>query len=165
MLGLPPAAGRLPARVLRLEISTRVSRRRIPFSIRLVLAIPRASRSATPQIAIRTTKTKTASTSHQRSLWLRSSSTKPTSRVPTRTQFEGHGTHTAGIAAGVTGKTAVVNGVNIDDMSGIAPGAWLGNYNVFPGQLMRAAMARAVRTSSTQLTPRSRTVWTFLICR
>ena len=45
---------------------------------------------------------------------------------------EGHGTHTAGIAAGVTGKTAVVNGVNINDMSGIAPGAWLGNYNVFP---------------------------------
>ena len=48
---------------------------------------------------------------------------------------EGHGTHTAGIAAGVTGKTAVVNGVNIDDMSGIAPGAWLGNYNVFPDQV------------------------------
>jgi minor extracellular serine protease Vpr len=45
---------------------------------------------------------------------------------------EGHGTHTAGIAAGVTGKTAVVNGVPINDMSGIAPGAWLGNYNVFP---------------------------------
>lgn len=45
---------------------------------------------------------------------------------------EGHGTHTAGIAAGVTGKTAVVNGVNVNDMSGIAPGAWLGNYNVFP---------------------------------
>ena len=34
--------------------------------------------------------------------------------------------------AGVTGKTAVVNGVEIDDVSGIAPGAWLGNYNVFP---------------------------------
>ena len=48
---------------------------------------------------------------------------------------EGHGTHTAGIAAGVTGKTAVVNGVNINDMSGIAPGAWLGNYNVFPDQV------------------------------
>src|SRR5437763_5673350 len=30
-----------------------------------------------------------------------------------------HGTHTAGIAAGVTGKIAVVNGVAIDDMSGI----------------------------------------------
>jgi subtilisin family serine protease len=45
---------------------------------------------------------------------------------------EGHGTHTAGIAAGVTGQTAVVNGVSIGDMSGIAPGAWLGNYNVFP---------------------------------
>src|SRR5215471_1151942 len=48
------------------------------------------------------------------------------------TAVEGHGTHTAGIAAGVTGKTAVVNGVSIGDMSGIAPGAWLGNYNVFP---------------------------------
>src|SRR6266496_501566 len=43
-----------------------------------------------------------------------------------------HGTHTAGIAAGVTGKIATVEGVNINDMSGIAPGAWLGNYNVFP---------------------------------
>jgi subtilisin family serine protease len=51
------------------------------------------------------------------------------------TAVEGHGTHTAGIAAGVTGKTAVVNGVNINDMSGIAPGAWLGNYNVFPDQV------------------------------
>ena len=49
-----------------------------------------------------------------------------------------HGSHTAGIAAGVTGKTAVVNGVNIDDMSGIAPGAWLGNYNVFPGDILSA---------------------------
>jgi len=38
----------------------------------------------------------------------------------------------------VTGKTAVVNGVSIDDMSGIAPGAWLGNYNVFPGDLLSA---------------------------
>jgi minor extracellular serine protease Vpr len=49
-----------------------------------------------------------------------------------------HGTHTAGIAAGVTGKTAVVNGVSINDMSGIAPGAWLGNYNVFPGDVTDA---------------------------
>jgi subtilisin family serine protease len=46
-----------------------------------------------------------------------------------------HGTHVAGIAAGVTGKTATVEGVEIDDMSGIAPGAWLGNYNVFPGDV------------------------------
>jgi minor extracellular serine protease Vpr len=38
----------------------------------------------------------------------------------------------------VTGKTAVVNGVEIDDMSGIAPGAWLGNYNVFPGGVLDA---------------------------
>src|SRR5437870_661795 len=49
-----------------------------------------------------------------------------------------HGTHTAGIAAGVTGHDAVVNGVTIDDMSGIAPGAWLGNYNVCPGNVLNA---------------------------
>src|SRR5437763_736030 len=52
--------------------------------------------------------------------------------------IQDHGTHTAGIAAGVTGKTAVSNGVMIDDMSGIAPGAWLGNYNVFPGAVLDA---------------------------
>jgi minor extracellular serine protease Vpr len=52
--------------------------------------------------------------------------------------IQDHGTHTAGIAAGVTGKTAVVNGVSIDDMSGIAPGAFLGNYNVFPGNVVNA---------------------------
>src|SRR5207253_4494358 len=49
-----------------------------------------------------------------------------------------HGTHTAGIAAGVTGKTAVVNSVSISDLSGIAPGAFLGNYNVFPGGVLNA---------------------------
>src|SRR5438445_2595195 len=49
-----------------------------------------------------------------------------------------HGSHTAGIAAGVTGKTAVVQGVSITEMSGIAPGAWLGNYNVFPGNVANA---------------------------
>jgi minor extracellular serine protease Vpr len=52
--------------------------------------------------------------------------------------IQDHGTHTAGIAAGVTGKTAVSSGVSIDDMSGIAPGAWLGNYNVFPGDVANA---------------------------
>ena len=52
--------------------------------------------------------------------------------------IQDHGSHTAGIAAGVTGQTAVVNGVSIDDMSGIAPGAWLGNYNVFPGDVLNA---------------------------
>jgi minor extracellular serine protease Vpr len=52
--------------------------------------------------------------------------------------IQDHGSHTAGIAAGVTGKTAVVNGVSISDMSGIAPGAWLGNYNVFPGGVLNA---------------------------
>ena len=49
-----------------------------------------------------------------------------------------HGTHTAGIAAGVTRKTAIVHGVPISDLSGIAPGAWLGNYNVFPGGVVNA---------------------------
>ncbi len=52
--------------------------------------------------------------------------------------IQDHGSHTAGIAAGVTGKTAVVNGVSVGDMSGIAPGAWLGNYNVFPGDVLNA---------------------------
>src|SRR5438552_5537538 len=52
--------------------------------------------------------------------------------------IQDHGTHTAGDAAGVTGKTAVVNGVSIDDISGIAPGAFLGNYNVFPGEVLNA---------------------------
>jgi subtilisin family serine protease len=49
--------------------------------------------------------------------------------------IQDHGTHTAGIAAGIYDPSlnAVVNGVSIDDMSGIAPGAYLGNYNVFPG--------------------------------
>ncbi len=52
--------------------------------------------------------------------------------------IQDHGTHTAGDAAGVTGKTAVVSGVSIDDMSGIAPGAFLGNYNVFPDDVLNA---------------------------
>jgi minor extracellular serine protease Vpr len=52
--------------------------------------------------------------------------------------IQDHGTHTAGIAAGVTGKTAIVEGVSINDMSGIAPGAFLGNYNVFPGFVLNA---------------------------
>jgi len=54
--------------------------------------------------------------------------------------IQDHGTHTAGIAAGIYDPTlnAVVNGVSIDDMSGIAPSAWLGNYNVFPGDVTDA---------------------------
>jgi minor extracellular serine protease Vpr len=52
--------------------------------------------------------------------------------------IQDHGSHVAGDASGVTGKTAVVNDVSIDDMSGIAPGAWLGNYNVFPGDVVSA---------------------------
>jgi minor extracellular serine protease Vpr len=52
--------------------------------------------------------------------------------------IQDHGSHVAGDASGVTGQTAVVNGVNIDDMSGMAPGAWLGNYNVFPGTVDNA---------------------------
>ena len=51
---------------------------------------------------------------------------------------EDHGTHVAGTVAGVTGKTATVNGVAIGDLSGVAPGAWLGNYNVFPGDVASA---------------------------
>ncbi len=49
-----------------------------------------------------------------------------------------HGTHVGGTVAGVVGKTAVVEGVSIPGMSGVAPGAWLGNYNVFPGEVENA---------------------------
>jgi minor extracellular serine protease Vpr len=54
--------------------------------------------------------------------------------------IQDHGTHTAGIAAGIydPALNAVVHDVNIDDMSGIAPGAYLGNYNVFPGGVLDA---------------------------
>src|SRR5437660_3885574 len=54
--------------------------------------------------------------------------------------IQDHGTHTAGIAAGIFNPSlnAVVHGVMIDGMSGIAPGAWLGNYNVFPGGVLNA---------------------------
>jgi subtilisin family serine protease len=54
--------------------------------------------------------------------------------------IQDHGSHTAGIAAGIYNPSlnAVVNGVSINDMSGIAPGAWLGNYNVFPGNVVNA---------------------------
>jgi subtilisin family serine protease len=54
--------------------------------------------------------------------------------------IQDHGTHTAGIAAGIYNPSlnAVVSGVLINDMSGIAPGAWLGNYNVFPGNVLNA---------------------------
>jgi subtilisin family serine protease len=54
--------------------------------------------------------------------------------------IQDHGSHTAGIAAGIFNPSlnAVVNGVLINDMSGIAPGAWLGNYNVFPGNVVNA---------------------------
>jgi subtilisin family serine protease len=54
--------------------------------------------------------------------------------------IQDHGSHTAGIAAGIFNPSlnAVVNGVSIGDMSGMAPGAFLGNYNVFPGGVLNA---------------------------
>jgi minor extracellular serine protease Vpr len=54
--------------------------------------------------------------------------------------IQDHGTHTAGIAAGIFNPSlhAVVDGVSIGDMSGMAPGAFLGNYNVFPGDVLNA---------------------------
>jgi minor extracellular serine protease Vpr len=54
--------------------------------------------------------------------------------------IQDHGTHTAGIAAGIYNPSlnAVVDGVLINGMSGIAPGAWLGNYNVFPDGVLDA---------------------------
>lgn len=49
-----------------------------------------------------------------------------------------HGTHVAGTAACNFDTPAPVNGVTTYNMSGVAPRALLGNYNVFPGQLGNA---------------------------
>ncbi len=48
--------------------------------------------------------------------------------------WSNHGTHVAGTAAGVNGATATIAGVKIHGLSGIAPKAFLGNYNVFPSK-------------------------------
>jgi subtilisin family serine protease len=68
----------------------------------------------------------------------------------TLTSFDGHaaqehGTHVSGIAAGVANTCAPF--VPACNLSGIAPKAYLGNYNVFPGNVLNAAshdIAKAV---------------------
>jgi len=68
----------------------------------------------------------------------------------TRTNFDGHaaqehGTHVSGIAAGVANTCAPF--VPACNLSGIAPKAYLGNYNVFPGNVLDASshdIAKAV---------------------
>jgi len=52
--------------------------------------------------------------------------------------LQDHGTHVAGTVACNFGTPAPVNGVTTYDMSGVAPRALLGNYNVFPGALDNA---------------------------
>lgn len=47
-----------------------------------------------------------------------------------------HGSHVSGIAAGVANTCAPLVGCTL---SGIAPKAWLGNYNVFPGNVTDAS--------------------------
>jgi subtilisin family serine protease len=52
------------------------------------------------------------------------------------TAVQDHGTHVAGTVACNVGTTAVVDGVTIPHtISGVAPAALLGNYNVFPGTI------------------------------
>lgn len=45
--------------------------------------------------------------------------------------IDSHGTHVAGTIAGRAGTAAP----SASGLSGVAPGAWLGNYNVFPGNV------------------------------
>lgn len=52
--------------------------------------------------------------------------------------IQDHGTHVAGTTACNYGTPAPVKGVTTYDMSGVAPRALLGNYNVFPGELGNA---------------------------
>ena len=138
-----PVADLLPARGLRLGTSTRELMRRIRSSIRLALAILQASPSAMQSIAIRTTKTKIAEYVSPKVIVFYGLGGLDAQAI------QDHGSHTAGIAAGVTGKTAVVNGVSIGDMSGMAPGAWLGNYNVFPGDVLNARSRDILRAVDT----------------
>jgi minor extracellular serine protease Vpr len=53
-----------------------------------------------------------------------------------------HGTHVSGTVScdwGLTHSSTLVNGVSVPyGVQGVAPGAWLGNYNVFPGDVTDA---------------------------
>lgn len=51
----------------------------------------------------------------------------------TAQDFNGHGTHVSGTVAGVHGTSAPLIGA--ETVSGVAPKAYLGNYNVFPGTI------------------------------
>jgi minor extracellular serine protease Vpr len=63
---------------------------------------------------------------------------KTPSQKYTPEALQEHGTHVAGTAACNENTPAPVDGVTTYDMSGVAPRALLGNYNVFPGQVDNA---------------------------
>jgi len=66
--------------------------------------------------------------------------------------LQDHGTHVSGTIAGVNGTTAPANGKfpAVTGLTGVAPKAFLGNYNVFPGQIGNATshdIAQAIEDS------------------
>jgi minor extracellular serine protease Vpr len=63
---------------------------------------------------------------------------KTPSQKYTPEALQEHGTHVAGTAACNENTPAPVDGVTTYNMSGVAPHALLGNYNVFPGQVTNA---------------------------
>lgn len=64
---------------------------------------------------------------------------KAVSRGYTAEAIQEHGTHVAGTVACNYLTPATVDGVDIPyDMSGVAPRALLGNYNIFPGDVLNA---------------------------
>ena len=63
---------------------------------------------------------------------------KTPSQKYTPEALQDHGTHVAGTAACNENTPAPVDGVTTYNMSGVAPRALLGNYNVFPGQVGNA---------------------------
>jgi subtilisin family serine protease len=67
---------------------------------------------------------------------------KTPSRDFTPLAVQSHGTHVAGTVAcdyGLTNPTTTVDGVSVGyGVLGVAPGAQLGNYNIFPGEVTNA---------------------------
>ena len=71
-----------------------------------------------------------------------------------------HGTHVAGIAAGLSGITGTSLGVTITNLSGVAPHAYLGSYRVLTTPTPRSASTATAPRSRAPSTAPWPTAWT-----